>query len=29
MIPAVREFIPEILLAEGRIIVKPIEGMIE
>ncbi|SNR90132.1 16S rRNA processing protein RimM [Anaerovirgula multivorans] len=29
MIPAVKEFIPEISLETGRIIVKPIEGMIE
>lgn len=29
MIPAVKEFIPEISLKKGRITVKPIEGMIE
>ncbi len=29
MIPAVREFIPEISLEEGKIIINPIEGMIE
>ncbi|MDR5658285.1 ribosome maturation factor RimM [Serpentinicella sp. ANB-PHB4] len=29
LIPFVNEFVPEILLEEGKIIVKPIEGMIE